>query len=50
MFDFGMWVLDSSVIQRKHAMEWFGKDENLETYPDWNYYGQANVIGCIWLL
>lgn len=31
-------------------MKWFGKDENLKTYPDWKYYGQTNVVGCIWLL
>lgn len=50
MFDVGMRVLDSSIIQSEHAMERFGEDEKLKTYPDWKYYGKTDVISSIWLL
>lgn len=50
MLDFGMRVLNSSIIQSEHAMKWFGKDEQLKAYPDWKYYGKTNIISSIGLL
>lgn len=37
MFVFGMRVLDPAVIEREHAVEGFGKDEELQAYPDGDY-------------